>query len=107
MLVEIGRLEPDWRRSLEWRDSFVRALASTDGPAVIAAGVTPTNCFWLRPKSGAAAFKGKCKAADIVLGDIDGDRILARANPTLLGESPEKVAQRLAELDRGGQTTPD
>lgn len=100
VLAEIGRLEPDWRRSLEWRDAFVDALAAADGPAVSAAGLTPTNCFWMRPKSGVVAFKGKCKAANIVLGDIDGDRILARANPTLLGESPENVAQRLAELDQ-------
>jgi len=101
IMAEIGRLEPDWRRSLEWRDSFVHALVGIGGPAVLPAGVTPTNCFWLRPKSGVAAFKGRCKESGIVLGEIDGDRILARANPTLLGELPGKIAQRLAELDQG------
>jgi threonine aldolase len=104
VLAEIDRLEPDWRRSLEWRDAFLLALAAVGGPAVVAAGDTPTNCFWLRPKSGVVAFKGRCKAADIVLGEIDGDLVLARANPTLLGESPEGVARRLAELDQGGRT---
>jgi threonine aldolase len=99
VLAEIDRLELDWRRSLEWRDAFARSLAMTDGPTLVSIGEVPTNCVWLKPKSGVATFKAKARDSGIVFGDVDGDRLLVRVNPTLLGEAPAEVAGKLCELD--------
>ncbi|MBL8834399.1 MAG: hypothetical protein JNL71_18560 [Rhodospirillales bacterium] len=99
VLAEIGRLEPDWRRSLEWRDLFMRGISSADGPEAIPAGDFPTNCIWLQPKSDVTTFKARCQEAGLILGDINGERVLIRANPTLLGTLPEEVARRFVELD--------
>ncbi len=99
VLAEIDRLEPDWKRSLEWRNAFAHSLSMTDGPTLIPVGDAPTNCVWLKPNSGVATFKVKARESGIVLGDVDGDRVLIRANPTLLGNSPEDVARKLVEID--------
>lgn len=99
VLAEIDQLEPNWKRSLEWYEAFSQALSTTDGPTLIAVGDTPTNCAWLKPTSDAATFRSKVRESGIALGDLDGDRILIRANPTLLGWSPVEIARMLVEID--------
>jgi threonine aldolase len=98
-LAELDRLEGDWRLSFEWLRAFERALLETGGPATEAVDEVPTNCIWLRPGIGPAAYKAKCREAGVVLGDIDGDRVLVRANPTLRGTEPQALARILARAD--------
>lgn len=98
--AELGNLEGDWRRSFEWLGAFERALAQAGCPATAAVDESPTNCIWLRPGNGPAAFKAKCGDAGIVLGDVEGDRVLVRANPTLLGNDPDALARTLAQAAR-------
>jgi len=98
--AELDRLEGDWRRSFEWLRAFEAALAQIGAPAVSAVDESPTNCIWLRPKADPAVFKAKCRDAGLVLGDVEGDRVVVRANPTLLGIEPQALARKMAAVDR-------
>lgn len=63
------------------------------------AGAETTNCVWLRPRGPAAAFKARCRAAGLVLGDVEGDRVLPRVNPTILARTPDAIVRTLVEVD--------
>ena len=97
--AELGSLEPNWRASFAWLAALRRALAETGKPVQAEVGDTPANAFWLVPRGPAAAYKARCRAVGIALGDIEGDRVLVRVNPSVLDAAPDDVAARLATAD--------
>jgi threonine aldolase len=99
VLAEFDRLEPNWARTMVWRAAFERALTERDF-ALRPVGTEQTSTFWLVPRSPTATFKTTCKAEGLVLGEIQADGVLLRANPTLLEIDPVDLAKRLAAVDR-------
>jgi threonine aldolase len=98
VLAELPRLESDWIASLHWKAELERELASLPGLAVRAVGDEPTSTLWLAPAREAAAFKAASKEAGVTLGDVAGDAVLARANPTVLGVDPGALARKLSGI---------
>jgi threonine aldolase len=94
-LAEFDRLESDWTKCFAWKTAFERALAAGGRIGVRQVGAEPTNTLLLVPDAPAAEFRAACKRAGIVLGDIAGDALVVRANPTLLGQDPTAVARAL------------
>ena len=97
--AELDSLEPNWRASFAWLAALRRALGANCQPAQAEVGDAPANAFWLAPRGPAAAYKTRCRAAGIALGDIEGDRVLVRVNPSAIGAEPDDVAARLAAAD--------
>lgn len=97
--AELGSLEPNWRASFVWLAELHRARAANGLPVQVEVGDTPANAFWLIPRRSAADYKARCRAAGIALGDIEGDRVLVRVNPSVLSAAPNDVAARLAAAD--------
>mgnify|MGYP001806124331 CR=1 FL=1 len=97
VLAELDRLEPNWARAMVWRQIFERALTEA-GFTLRPSGTETTSTFWLVTPGPAAAFKAACKQAGIVLGEVSGDAVLLRANPTVLEVDPGELAKRLAAI---------
>jgi threonine aldolase len=95
-LAELPRLETDWTASLRWKIEFERALATDGSISTAPVGAETANTLWLIPGGDVVAYKAGCKEAGIVLGEAVGDRVLVRANPTIVGVEPGALARRLA-----------
>jgi threonine aldolase len=95
----IVALEADWRKCFAWQAKLGEDLQAIGGPVPQNVGSAPTNALWLRPKHGAAEFWQACRARQIALGDVEGERVLIRINPTVLPHSPGSVARMLMEAD--------
>ncbi len=97
VVAELDKLEPNWARAMVWRQAFERALSDV-GFTLRPSGAETTSAFWLVTPGPAPAFKAACKEAGIILGEVSGDAVLLRANPTLLEIDPGELAKRLAAI---------
>src|SRR5690606_27656122 len=99
--AEIGDLEQGWKKALEWKRRLQGHLARFGSLEVARVGCAETNSFWLCPKArDATAFKAACADRGIRLGDIVGDRVLARVNPQVLPRDAEEIAETIGAAAR-------
>lgn len=97
VLDELPRLEPDWMRVFAWLSELKGALAAAGSLPVLPTDTAVTNTFWLQPPGDAVAYKARCRARGIVLGDVPGERIFLRGNPMVIRIPAAEIARILVE----------